>query len=196
MLTFWRGLGLFVVWVYQYLSDGKLQFHAFLFYKLSVWDWLNFKTLDMKRIILLIVIGLVFSIKTHSQINSLSDLLYVSNLSEIELTAYLKENWEIKQPTSSIKNNKAVDNWNFVYNKNNIKQILNRTIELNLNSNVRIRRTTLINDDVNLLKKIRRQLPDNGFVLKSEEDNKFLFENENYFVLIQLKKYGFKISVY
>ncbi|AXT20990.1 hypothetical protein D7030_00165 [Flavobacteriaceae bacterium AU392] len=101
MLMLWRGLSLFVHWVYQYLLDGKLQFHAYLFNNLHFGTgWFKFypmKTNSLKTLLFYFLVLLSFVSCSSNDDNS-----HQSSLSEsLANTQWVFNHYEFIQETTT-----------------------------------------------------------------------------------------------
>lgn len=143
----------------------------------------------MKKIILTIALILYFG-NANSQINNLSDLLQVSSLSVYGLTENLQYTWEILKPTEKYSEDgkKITGTYPFTYKKNNGQnQIIFRYVTMFTHSNSEnIELTKFVCNDLELLKRILKNLPYKGFELKGKQDGASLYEDGNHMITIQL----------
>lgn len=140
----------------------------------------------MKKHLILALLSTIIFIKTsNSQVNSLSDFLYLSELSEYGLTDYLQTNWELQSPTETIKQGKATSVYTFTYNYNQKKQVLKRVINMDLDTAYKIRSTTFISDDISFLERIEKSLSAKEFFKVGNEDRKKLYEDGNRMLVIE-----------
>lgn len=138
-----------------------------------------------KHLILALLSTLIFIKKSNSQVNSLSDFLYLSELSEYGLTDYLQSNWELQSPTETIKNGKATSVYTFTYNYNQKKQVLKRAVNMDLDTTYKIRSTTFISDDISFLERLEKSLSAKEFFEVGNEDRKKIYEDGNRMLAIE-----------
>lgn len=140
----------------------------------------------MKKIILSIALILYFG-NANSQINNLSDFLAVSELSVEGLTENLQYTWKIEPPKEQISENgkAACDTYYYTYQKNNKIQMLKRIISVGLYTDFRIESTELWCSDLELLKRILKNLAYNGFELKEKQGVRSLYEDGNRSLMVQ-----------
>ena len=138
-----------------------------------------------KHLILALLSTLIFIKKSNSQVNSLSDFLYLSELSEYGLTDYLQTNWELQSPTETIEQGKATSVYTFTYNYNQKKQVLKRGINIDLDTAYKIRSTTFISDDISFLERVEKSLSAKEFFEVGSEDRKKLYEDGNRMLVIE-----------
>ncbi|MFD2551165.1 hypothetical protein ACFSQP_04990 [Bizionia sediminis] len=138
-----------------------------------------------KHLILALLSTLIFIKTSNSQVNSLSDFLYLSELSEYGLTDYLQTNWELQSPTETIEKGKATSVYTFTYNYNKRKQVLKRVINMDLDTAYKIRSTTFISDDISFLERVEKSLSAKEFFEVGIEDRKKLYEDGNKMLTIE-----------
>lgn len=186
MLTLWRGLSLSAS---RYTSTSTTVSYSstLIFLLLMLFsELIGLIKLTMKKhLILALLSTLIFIKKSNSQVNSLSDFLYLSELSEYELTDYLQSNWELQSPTETIKNGKATSVYTFTYNYNQKKQVLKRVINMDLDTAYKIRSTTFISDDISFLERVEKSLSAKEFFEVGSEDRKKLYEDGNRMLAIE-----------
>jgi len=138
----------------------------------------------MKKIITTLVLIFCFS-NANSQIKNLSDLLEVSGLSVYGLTENLQYTWKMITPTEKVSADKSkiVGTYSFT-NESNTKQILQRIITIEVQSGIQKEITNLICNDLELLKRITKNLTYKGFQLKGRQENKIMYEDGNSILVI------------
>ncbi|MFE3849211.1 hypothetical protein ACFX5D_14675 [Flavobacterium sp. LB3P45] len=134
----------------------------------------------MKKILLTIAITLYFG-NANSQINNLSDLLQVSELSVFGLTENLQHTWEISKPFEGYSKDKKkiINRYTYSYFKDKRNQILHRNITVGLETDYRSEITEFVCNDLELQKLILKNLPYQGFELKEKKGDKSVYEDGN-----------------
>lgn len=158
----------------------------------------------MKKIILALFI-LSFG-TAKSQINNLSDLLEVSDLSVYGLTENLQNIWEISRPTETFsKNGKSIiGRYTYTYSESGKKQVLQRIITTAVDYDYKSERTDFICNDKEILNRIIKNLPSRGFEIKNKEPHKTIYHDGNNMIGITDENYleepvakgYYKISVF
>lgn len=122
----------------------------------------------------------------NAQVNNLTDLLNISELSVEEMVDYNQYTWEIKKPEQdNSEKGYITERYPFVYNKNGKKQIIKKCGRMNLNTMQSIWLTNFISDDNELLKKIIKNLIYEGFELKGKLKSNSMYEDGNRTITIQ-----------
>ena len=119
-----------------------------------------------------------------AQINNLNDLIEVSELSAYGLTSKLQYDWKISQPTEQINGKVVIGRYTYSYPQK--KQILQRVIKQDYNTNIKIESTSLVCNDSSLLENILQNLTYKGFDKKTEQENLTLFDDGNILISVQI----------
>lgn len=139
----------------------------------------------MKKIILTIALIFYFG-NVNSQINNLSDLLLISELSVYGLTENLQHTWEINKPYErySADKKKIINRYTYSYFKGGRNQILYRNITVEIETDYKSMITEFVCNDLELQKIIIKNLTYQGFELKEEKEDKSVYEDKNRKVII------------
>lgn len=138
----------------------------------------------MRRTIFLITVLLSF-VDGKSQVNNWADLLQISELSVEGLTENLQGIWELKQPTEKISEDRKRVVGTYTYVLANRKQTIKRVITNSLTMNYRTEATYFICNDAELLKRITKTLPYQGYELRQNKPHKKVYHDGNNMVGIE-----------
>lgn len=140
----------------------------------------------MKRIIFTVILVFFCIVKGNAQVNNLSDLLNISELSVEGMINYNQYIWEIKPPIQDTSEKGYItERYPFVYNRDGKKQILKKCGRKELNTGRTLWLTNFISNDIELLKRITKNLVYEGFELKGKLKSNSLYEDGNRTIAIQ-----------
>lgn len=140
----------------------------------------------MKQIILTAIIFFFCFTKGTAQVNNLSDLLNISELSVEGMIKYYQYVWEIKTPIQDTSHKGYItEKYPFIYNREGKKQILKKCGRKELSTGRTLWLTNFISSDIELLKRITKNLVFEGFELKRTLKSNSLYEDGNRTVTIQ-----------
>lgn len=186
MLVLRHGLGLFVVRVLggTIMTIG-FQYRASFLYKPICLVLAEAKLKVMYKKMLLALMGMLLTLQSYSQINNFSDLMEVSNLSLQEMVSEMQYTWQVLNPEQDTSEKGFVtERYKFAYNKNNTKQIVQRSCRMELATSLTGCITNFICSDVVLLNRIIKNLEYNGYELKGKQGNQSMYEDGNNIIMI------------
>lgn len=150
----------------------------------------------MKRIILATILVFFCFVKGNAQVNNLTDLLNISELSVQGMVEYYQYTWEIKAPIQdTAEKGYLTERYPFVYNRDGKKQILKKCGRKDLSTGITLWLTNFISSDIELLKRIVKNLPYQGFTLKGKEKNQTMYEDGNRIIIIAFEKNYYTITI-
>ena len=138
----------------------------------------------MKKIILPVLVGLFCVTSGFSQVNNLTDLLTLSELSVYGLTEELQYAWKISKPVEVIENGEAISRITFIRSED--KQTVQRITYLDLKTSARYETTSFICNDEILLHRILKNLEYKGFEILNKENNVTLYDDGNIHLTVQV----------
>ena len=134
---------------------------------------------------LLSLIGMLLTLQSYSQINNFSDLIEVSNLSLQEMISEMQYTWQVLNPEQDTSEKEFVtERYKFAYNKNNTKQIVQRSCRMELATSLTACITNFIFIDTVLLNRIIKNLEYNGYELKGKQGSQSMYEDGNNMIMI------------
>lgn len=138
----------------------------------------------MKKVPYTILLFL-FSLQGFTQINNLTDLLDVSKLTLQEMVSELQYTWELLPPkTDNSEKGYLIERYRFSFNKENAKQILQRSNRMEIKSMQILQLTNLIFSDKILLDRIVTNLKYYGFQLKGTQGKQSMYEDGNNIIYV------------
>lgn len=118
---------------------------------------------------------MLLSVNAFSQIKNLQDLLNVSRLSVNELTETFYGNWEVEMPFQKQSENKNMIIAKYRYRNKNEDHVVEREENFSTLYNFTMTKTNFYSNDLELLKKIKSELPKYGYSLKKSYASYFHF---------------------
>lgn len=133
----------------------------------------------MKKVPYTILLFL-FSLQGFTQINNLTDLLDVSKLTLQEMVSELQYSWELLPPkTDNSEKGYLIERYRFSFNKENTKQILQRSNRMEIKSMQTLQLTNFIFSNKELLDRIITSLKYKGYQLKGTQGKQSMYEDGN-----------------
>lgn len=139
----------------------------------------------MNKTVLLVLISILSFWNCNSQINRLSDFLAISELSMESLSETLQYDWRFSTPVEDIKDNIAKSRYTFSISYEEYKQVLQRTVLVNFDYDIKMNSTSLIFNDRNLLNRFKENLSYEGYKLKRTEGNQSLYKDGIHTIILK-----------
>lgn len=142
----------------------------------------------MRKRLLVATLTLLSITNLSAQVNNLKDLLQLSELSVYGLNDYLQYTWTVSRPGQFYIDNKTkvTERYSFVYNKDGRDQVLTRAITVGVNDDFRYEVMDFMSNEVELLRRIKQNLPYQGYALIEKGD--FLIYNDGNTTISILEK--------
>ena len=123
----------------------------------------------MKKLFFIGIFSLI-TLSSSAQVKNLKDLILLSELSVYELVENLQYSWNLSQPNQQFSDDKTevTERHTYTFKTEVGTQVLQRVITRNLNTDEIYETTSLVYNDLNLLKLIKTQLPSQGFVKQKD----------------------------
>lgn len=140
----------------------------------------------------------------NKSINNLKDLLAISELTLKDMVLELQYTWKVHPPQEDFSEKGYItERYIFSYNRNAKKQILKKCGRMDLSTRRSIWLTNFQSNDLELLNRIIKNLPYQGFELKNKQKSNSMYEDGNRIIIIQtqsdlendLPKGSFSINV-
>ena len=126
----------------------------------------------MSKKLLVGILMLLSVTNLRGQVNNLKDLLELSRLSVYSLNNDLQYTWKVSRPSQFFIDNKSkvTERYSFTYIKNGRNQVLTRAITVGVNDDFRYEVVDFISNEAELLKRIKKNLPYQGYDLIDKGD--------------------------
>lgn len=112
---------------------------------------------------LLLTTAMFLSVNAFSQIKDLQDLLNLSRLTVFELPENLHGNWEAEMPFQKQTENRNIDIKKYRFRNKDQDQVIEREKTFSNQYNFTLNKTNFYSNDLELLEKIKNQLPEYGY---------------------------------
>ena len=149
-----------------------------------------------KRLLFVNLIFLFAIVNGTAQINNLSDLIKVSDLSVYEMIEKLQYTWDIKTPSQEFLDNNRLgkESMSFDYKgereKGDRNQVLKRITIGNFSNGEQFYLTELISNEKDVFNRIKNNLKNLGFELQSQGEIMSMYSDGNLLLKIQTESYG------
>lgn len=135
------------------------------------------KTQQMKKLFIFAFLFQFSFSPSTAQINNLSVFLATSEMSIEDLIPELQYKWKFSNPTEKFYDDIVEGTYTFTLDYRGFRQVLERKVMVNREYDIKMNMTSLLFNDIELLNRIKENLPYQGFQLKSTDNNQSLYKN-------------------